>query len=79
MAKEYNFYEHLENSSIGIVTGLISGLFFALYIELKPQFANSLTLFGVILFVVLFYAALGIGLSFFINRKIRSLRYKKKI
>lgn len=77
MAERYTFLEHLEHSIMGIITGLISGLFFALYLELKPQFPNTLTLFGVIFFVVLFYFVLAVGLSFGVIKYIRYLRLKE--
>jgi len=52
---KYNFLEYNKIILIGVVSGLLSGLFFALYDNLKSQIHNFWLLAGWIIFIVVLY------------------------
>jgi len=62
--KKYTFKEHYEKYSVGIISGILAGLFFALYSDLKPQFTNTFFLLGSCLVVTLFYCIIFLFISY---------------
>ena len=60
----YTFKEHSKLMLIGIFSGLVTGLFYTLYQELKPQTLSTGDLFVSILFLTIFYALIILFISY---------------
>lgn len=64
MENRYTFREHLKLMLVGVLAGMVSGLFFVLYTELKGQFNSVLDLFGAIVFTLIFYFIIVLFISY---------------
>lgn len=62
--KKPSFQEHNDTLLLGVFAGLLSGLFFIGYSELKSQFSNFYVFAGVLIFVLTIYYVIILGISY---------------